>query len=290
MAGYDVPMQPHGAKTGREPWMMNAAQNLAFLKHGSPTLEKSTAQIPHEAEVASMPSLAASSSDTSPEDQSGEPGKRAPEKECDPNSSTVNSLLMAAMAMTEFQSRNEPRASSEIIGAGKDQLEAQQVIQNDRPEVSKVFRPSPKRKSADKLVEDSISIVPSGSQGPGEGAPCDGISNSHCAAQVFDETTRSPGPADARSPLDPRDLKRTRLGSVRKKMNWEKAGEGGKKANSPESLLKEKAPLLETPNQKQTFSADILTPVSARCIDFKKIRLSSSSPALSGPDNGNKDS
>jgi hypothetical protein len=60
-----------------EPWL--AAQNLTFLKRGSPSPAKTD-----------IPSLAAASSDgTSPDEKSS------------PKGAGVNSLLMAAMAMTE---------------------------------------------------------------------------------------------------------------------------------------------------------------------------------------------
>jgi len=75
-----------------------AAQNLTFLKHGSPTSEQQQKKrrVAGEAgDIASMPSLASSSEGTSPGDAPKKHGFVAEEP-------GINSLMMAAYAMTEF--------------------------------------------------------------------------------------------------------------------------------------------------------------------------------------------
>jgi hypothetical protein len=92
------------SESSGEPWL--AAQNLTFLKRGSPPSEKKPKldsegaansgphNHHHHEEIASMPSLAESSQGTEPTAQSQE--------EASSSEPGVNSLLMAAMAMTEF--------------------------------------------------------------------------------------------------------------------------------------------------------------------------------------------
>jgi hypothetical protein len=89
-----------GGESSGEPWL--AAQNLTFLKRGSPPSEKkpkldsggATSGPQHQEEIVSMPSLAESSQGTEPTAQSQE--------EASSSEPGVDSLLMAAMAMTEF--------------------------------------------------------------------------------------------------------------------------------------------------------------------------------------------
>lgn len=201
-----------------------------------------------------MPSLAASSSDTSPEEKAEDTARIAPTGSSR-SSGPVNSLLIAAMAMTEFQSRktSENAPPKNISSRPVEKVEAS--VQKDK-EGSKASRSSPKRKSSDRAEDVDIP----GSVG-GEVASCDGKSKGQC---IQDSEPGSP-------PLDPRELKRTRLGSVRKKMIWEKGED--ENSTSPDVLMKEK-PLhvQETPKQKPP-PAEALTPVSARCIEIKKINL-----------------
>jgi hypothetical protein len=77
---------------GNEPWL--AAQNLTFLKRGSPDPKKKLVeQQQHPGEITSMPSLASSSEGTSPADS---------KKQQQPEDEGAQALLLAAMAMTEF--------------------------------------------------------------------------------------------------------------------------------------------------------------------------------------------
>ena len=86
-----------GGKRAGEPWV--AAQNLTFLKHGSPTSEQQQQRkrraVGESGDIASMPSLASSSEGTSPGDAPKKHGFVTEEP-------GINSLMMAAYAMTEF--------------------------------------------------------------------------------------------------------------------------------------------------------------------------------------------
>lgn len=203
-------------------------------------------------EVASMPSLAASSSDTSPGEKA-EKTSKSKEAGNGGSSAPVNSLLIAAMAMTEFQSRNAEKTSSD--NGCLDSVKTEPPAQN---EIRKVFRPSPKRRAEDGDVSCNVE---SGEAPPSEeGTNLDGVQASEAST--------------SRSPLDPRELKRTRLVDVQKKMTWDQCEDD--KSESKNEFLRGQ----ETPKQKVP-AADTLTPISARCIDFKKIHLSSTSPLAS---------
>lgn len=234
----------------------------AFLKHTSPNAEKRVTAIQDTSDVVGIPSLAAASSDTSPGDRTVETAKpvEPPKQSEEPNSSAVNSLLMAAMAMTEFQSQK----SDASPGTQEKTNGVDTTAENLKPAARKGLRPSPKRKSSER--------------GSPEGSLGDFAEKSDKKQDFQPQYTAISGEGDAgeyaeddipSSPLDPRELKRTRLGSVRKKMEWEK---GGGKNSSPGASSKENnSTLHETPDQKTTL--DILTPVSARCIDFRRMNV-----------------
>lgn len=85
------------AANSGEPWL--AAQNLTFLKRGSPPSEKKQKlESGGSQDLVSMPSLAESSEGT----YSGEPIRGAISQEETEGGAGVSSLLLAAMAMTEF--------------------------------------------------------------------------------------------------------------------------------------------------------------------------------------------
>lgn len=261
-----------GGRTGREPWMMkmNAAQNLAFLKHGSPTVEKRVTSIHDTADVVSVPSLvAAASSDTSPGDRTIETTLKPaaePKKEGQ-NGYAVNSLLMAAMAMTEFQSQSAEKASSSSNPVKTEEVDVS--LENQKPAARKSLRPSPKRKSSERDGPEGTlgDLVEKDSQTQYTAVSGDSASGGH---EKVDDS--------ASSPLDPRELKRTRLGSVRKKMHWEKGNEG-EQNSSPTSTKENNSTLQETPDQKASTpstTADklaVCTPVSARIIDFRRMNV-----------------
>ena len=237
------------------------------MKHASPTAEKKrVTAIQDTADVACIPSLAAASSDTSPGDRTVETAKpvEPPKESEEPNGSAVNSLLMAAMAMTEFQSQKAEENNSSS-GAQEKKAGVDAAAENLKPAARKGLRPSPKRKSSER--------------GSPEGTLGDFAEKSGIKQDSEPQYTAISGEGDAgefadgdvpSSPLDPRDLKRTRLGSVRKKMEWEK-GSGGQNSSPGASSKENNSTLHETPDQKTTL--DILTPVSARCIDFRRMNV-----------------
>jgi len=139
---HPVPSAPGAGGGTGEPWL--AAQNLTFLKRGSPSSEnagtpqsdsKSKHQKKrafdqanddsHPPEIASMPSLASSSEGTiGTTSPGGELSRKRPKDE-EPESATkqgagVSSLLMAAMAMTEFAGDSSKPAASATEKSSED--------------------------------------------------------------------------------------------------------------------------------------------------------------------------
>lgn len=212
-----------------------------------------------------MPSLAASSSDTSPEERVEEATRTTSSQAEGQNGNAVSSLLMAAVAMTEFQSQNITSAPPSKTCQETDTAES---FQEDRPGVRRVFRPSPKRKSSEAAGSGVPATVPTE-----ELANADNETDpqSQYIATGLPGKSESSEYDEELSPVDPRELKRTRLGSVRKKMTWEK-GPGHDEIPSGFSMKENESTLHETPDHK-IVGPDKLTPVSARCIDFRRMNM-----------------
>ena len=237
------------------------------MKHGSPIAEKPVTAIQDAGDVASMPSLAAASSDTSPGDKTVETSKPVEPQKEGSNGNAVNSLLMAAMAMTEFQSQKAENKSSTSNPVVQTE-EANKKTENLKPAARKGLRPSPKRKSSERdgpegTLGDLVDKV-SGTTANDSQTQYTAVSGDGASGEAEEDDF-------ADSPLDPRELKRTRLGSVKKKMNWEKGGDGQNSSPAGMSSKENDSSLHETPDQKTTL--DKLTPVSARCIDFRRMNV-----------------
>ena len=223
------------------------------MKHGSPTTEKRTKAV-DAGDMGSMPSLAASSSDTSPGERGDDSLAKAPlhdQEDTDGNSGVnVNTLLMAAYAMTEFQSQPRKDNATKIPPKEDDET----LDQKAPP------RQSPKRKSSEVLGPDV--------------AKSEDHQAAEAAAKQFalkdDDDAKSSSPME---PVDPREMKRTRLGSARENTN--RNMDDGVNHGSPDNSgpTSDRAAFMqETPDQK-TMGGDKLTPVSARCIDFKRMHM-----------------
>lgn len=215
-------------------------------------------------EVASMPSLAASSSDTSPEEKHDESAKTAkmPAPEESDSGSAVNTLLMAAYAMTEFQAQSTTTAKSESPKDTKPAAASSFGTPKKQGRKTLIFRASPKRKSEETRALEGSNNHQTDTKHDSEQREDDDSGNK--SKPTVDEEEES-----AATPMDQRSLKRTRLGSARKKNNSEKSEDGTGEPTTESSPV---AMLQETPNQKPE-KADKLTPVSARCIDFRRMNV-----------------
>lgn len=231
---------------------MNLSFLQTFLKHGSPSTEKRV-KTTDPGDMGSMPSLAASSSDTSPGEKLEEAAPHKTPMQNQEEGNSVDTLLMAAYAMTEFQSQKAPSHPPPETSP-KDAVPADANPNDNETSSCKVlFRPSPKRKSSDSRAPDAAQ------------------NEVEASIDEYEATVEA-----ARSgPLDPRDMKRTRLGSARRRAGQEDGkterleaspDNNANRGNDPASIMH------ETPDHKAMVS-DKLTPVSARCIDFKRMHV-----------------
>lgn len=204
-------------------------------------------------DMGSMPSLAASSSDTSPGEKVQEAALHKTPIQNQEEGNSVDTLLMAAYAMTEFQSQRAPSHPPPETSA-KDAVQADPDPNDNETSSRKVlFRPSPKRKSSDARAPDAVQ------------------SEVEASIDEYEATVE----VAKSGPLDPRDMKRTRLGSARRRAGQED-GKTDKLQASPDNCANRGSDpasiMQETPDHKAMVS-DKLTPVSARCIDFKRMHV-----------------
>lgn len=224
-----------------------------FLKHGSAEKPART-HSSDKSEAGSMPSLASEESPTGGRGlQRHAEGPKTLQPNTPPSIETlpsseqtaVNALLMAARSMTGVaDSRKEPNAEATTppIMNG---------IQNEgSPDESKTVQrslfTSPKRKAED--TNGSLEKL-MGQQGGAEDSNGDAVHNGNDTS-----------PKREHSGDDSKYAKRSRLGSSRN---------GGEDDETKDDAME-----MATPAKGKTGALTELTPVSARCIDFKNMRVS----------------
>eukprot|EP00531_Pseudo-nitzschia_arenysensis_P005921 CAMPEP_0116151352 /NCGR_PEP_ID=MMETSP0329-20121206/20047_1 /TAXON_ID=697910 /ORGANISM="Pseudo-nitzschia arenysensis, Strain B593" /LENGTH=890 /DNA_ID=CAMNT_0003647951 /DNA_START=314 /DNA_END=2986 /DNA_ORIENTATION=+ len=314
----------------KEPsWMMSAAQNLAFMKHGSAEKPKRIiSRAPSEA--GSMPSLASSSEDSpiskartksltmngartmaapSTAERAAVDALKSSEK------TAVNALLMAAMAMTEMAGdtgatpnrENRQDASTKNGTTLVSSTAAASPLNNresnngnsNSPEATnrsvdfetpqrnllKKFM-SPKRKVSDRNAEEESDILTS-SYDEASKLPSRNLASAYREKKDdYDDDEDSPKrehPGDG-TPSLLQKVKRSRLGSLKKGARLLER----ENSNGDQSLLEGTSsgaiPMEMSTPAKATGGVNMadLTPVSARCIDFKKMHVndSRSDPAV----------
>ena len=191
----------------------------------------------------------------------------------------VNALLMAAMAMTGLTGTKNDSGKDQYVDASTPPTKNGQ--QNDgTPEQSNRTESefetpqknllgkfmSPKRKHGAEIPEDGGSAKEKGEdQSDSEARNGDDVDDD-------DDSPKREHPGD-RTPAIEQKAKRTRLGSTRKGTAIAKAKET-KTMGSPMEMA--------TPAKGTGATLPDLTPVSARCIDFQKMRVndSTSDPAV----------
>ena len=257
----------------------------AFLKHASPNRPEGRPLVPSDAHaIAAIPSIV--STDTTPTSDTEiatpnekpatghmHPAAGKSQESRKPDSEVANALLMAAYAMTELHSKDtDPPKPAESA--------------KDPP--GGVLRASPKRKSAE---------LPNGRR------KTDGLEIAQLTVRGSRDSDAAPSPfpdASKQCKLSPttisftpslqRKTKRSRLGSVKNAVR----AEASVVVDDTQSLVKQtvdsdrktenKSPsdtipsveergedIAATPAAKTTSSNDIITPVTARCIDFRRM-------------------
>jgi len=233
--------------------MMDAAHHLAFLKHASPARKNRVHPTtdPYR-ETTSMPSLAPSSSGTT-----SSPDEESAKRRIGLETGGVNSLLMAAYAMTELTEHSAPSTPAK--------------------EAEEVPFSSPKRKSSN------------------EESPMATANDQFADAENTEDALGGKGgkqdPVQS-TPGDERRIKRTRMGTVdRKKLNEETSESDRqiKTENKPLNIAKNAdGSSIEQTKEEHEFTAltitspthesrnkttHALTPISARCIDFQNMGI-----------------
>ena len=270
----------------------------AFLKHASPMAEKPRRTFSTDTgENGSMPSLA------SEESPSSGPRKTNDKKTVsvtgassipEPTSSektAVNALLMAARAMASMSGGTEAAATTTTEPPEEEKIEAastppsnnhtKSTEENDefvtpQKNLLGAFK-SPKRKQQDSEGDDAANPQDTTTaqaysseyrrQSNGEDS-----SPSTTSADGDDDSPKREHPGDE-TPSNVQKIKRSRIGSLKKgpPRNLGNDMEGGATTTSSSTTAMDIS--YNTPQTKGKLQNNDLTPVSARCIDFKKMHV-----------------
>lgn len=183
----------------------------------------------------------------------------------------VNALLMAAMAMTEMSGQNngeEEEAKAAAPTPGKDDSRTTQMEEDDceTPQKNLLAKfNSPKRKQSD--PDDTIRLK-------------NGNNNDQSDEDEEDESPKRDHPGGNTPCSNEQKVKRSRLGSHKKfPRSLGKDMEHQRLATSVLNGLNNNGAAMTTPKQKGQLNNKDLTPVSARCIDFRKMHVNETNSA-----------
>ncbi|VEU41821.1 unnamed protein product [Pseudo-nitzschia multistriata] len=296
----------------KEPaWMMNAAHNLAFLKHGSAEKPKRIiSRAPSES--GSMPSNESSSEEspvagsskirTVQNSNRGMPipstAERAAVNALQSSEKTaVNALLMAAMAMTEMSGQDQTGNHTSGTSSAATTPPLNNLANNNNRHYSpegtvrgaddhfetpqrnllKKFM-SPKRKVSDRNAETIPSTKNTNSDDHVESR---NLEYSDAYQNGDEDSPKREHPGDG-TPSLLQKVKRSRLGSLKKGARLlERVKSNGDQHVTETTTTETNSEVLPmemaTPAKEKGAKIAALTPVSARCIDFKNMRVNDSS-------------
>jgi hypothetical protein len=215
-----------------------------------------------------MPSLGSEESSPPLESKHGIKREDPPTLETASSSekTAVNALLMAAMAMTEMSTKNKtstppPHPINVKSEAAEPEEEEYETPQKN---LLKKFN-SPKRKQSDIEFRNPI----------GNGEPINGDnSSSPSVGSDEDDSPKRDYPGNNTPHSNQQKVKRSRLGSHKKlPRNLGSEWEHKKLASSVLNGFGDAAAALSTPKTKGQKKDKDLTPVSARCIDFRNMHV-----------------
>lgn len=179
----------------------------------------------------------------------------------------VNALLMAAMAMTEMSNKNDAATPPAMQKEGEDP-EPGEDVEYETPQKNLLHKfNSPKRKVADRdgPVEN---VDPSA-----DDMRVDENTDSSPSESSEDDSPKRDHPGDNTPISNGQKVKRSRLGSHKKfPRNLGNEMDHQKLASSILGGLNA-ADVNTTPKTKGQAKNSDLTPVSARCIDFRKMHV-----------------
>lgn len=297
----------------RPGWMMNAAQNLvsprlftvlcafcraittnvyhsflqAFLKHASPATQKAKRMSIEAGDMGSMPSLTSEGS-TSPSAEGNSntsaaisaytstsvaatqattnvttATKEASKKIEEATSSektAVSALLMAAVAMTEMVSNEDTETVTTPAKDASSREPMEEDFETPQKNLLHTFN-SPKRKQGDREAQKMP--IETGSTSEVQSSSGD------------DDSPKRDYPGNNTPHSNQQKVKRSRLGS-HKKFSKTLGNDLGAKQIVSDVLSSTD---LTTPNTKGQFKSADLTPVSARCIDFRNMHVNETTTA-----------
>ena len=248
----------------------------AFLKHASPVAEKPPRRTicNENGEVGSMPSLGSEESPPTGNDMKTiSVAGSVPDQPTSSEKTAVNALLMAAMAMTEMSGQNTqvstpPAQTSKPDGTQEDHFDTPQK------NLMGLFR-SPKRKQS--ATEPNPHDTTTSSLNNANAAPMGtgmrrGSSQESSPSAASDEDSPKRELPGDQTPSNQQKVKRSRLGSLKKgprNLDNEMAHDPLKRPLFASSSNNN----METPKNKGEGKKQDLTPVSARCIDFRKMHV-----------------
>lgn len=269
------------------------------MKHASPVPNKKGGPrrtLSHDAE-ASVPSLASSA--TSPNDSNleeeeytistAEKKRSVSEAPNTAERTAVNALLMAAAAMPEFAEQpvvkleptqdNAPLSTPPDIRMTKVDESSQEEYETPQKNLFKQFQ-SPKRKQSDTDLQDVKD------HGPMRGGGTSSSESSPSGADDNDNEEESPKRELAEMTVTPsvaQKVKRSRVGSLIKEGPNRNLGREMAVDETSSRIKTAASPMMmETPKQKKPTKVTELTPVSARCIDFKRMQVNGSPDVKDG--------
>lgn len=252
----------------------------AFLKHSSPVPNKTvSSRTPPQDGEASLPSLTSSEpswNDSQPDEIQVSTAQKQRSVSEAPNTderTAVSALLMAAFVVSNetqetLSSETPPHSIEEAMVSTPPDTRAtfttnEEDYETPQKNLLKQFQ-SPKRKQSETEHRMDHGPMRSGN----------GTSSTESSPGVqADENENDDSPKRELlemvvSPIVEQKIKRSRIGSILKGPNRNLAAEMrlGGEANTATMAM-------ETPKQTKTAATNALTPVSARCIDFKRMHV-----------------
>ena len=225
-----------------------------------------------------MPSLA---SEESPSNQNAGKTPKAiqeatanlPRETTSSEKTAVNALLMAAMAMTEMSGQNS-KESTPPTGTNKSDGTQEENLVTPQKNLMGLFR-SPKRKQSESEAnpQDTTSSFPASSTMRDNGSQ-----ESSPSGASDEESPKREHPGDE-TPSNQQKIKRSRIGSMKKPATKD-LGKAAMNEDTPnrrlfgqKDTIDNDNMVMETPKTKGEGPKQDLTPVSARCIDFRKMNV-----------------
>ena len=216
----------------------------------------------------SMPSLA--SEESPPTDKNGmKTLSVAGQAVTSSEKTAIHALLMAAMASTETSAQNThvttpPRATAKSDGA-----QEEETIETPQKNLIGLFR-SPKRKQSQTEANPQDTTT----ETLNDVGPMRSSIDSSPSATSDDESPKREHPGDETPSNKQQKVKRSRIGSLKKGPRIMDDGMVEEPAKRPLfGSTGTNGDSMETPKAKGEGKKNELTPVSARCLDFKRMHV-----------------